>query len=128
MKKIGHITLLVHDMDDARDYYVNKLGFTLKSDHSFGKGNRWLTVAPSEESHIEIVFVKADTAKKNDRVGSQAGEHVFLTLQTDDFDRDYKKLLDKGVSFLGDPQDQFYGKEVILEDLYGNRLDLIQPK
>ena len=126
MKKFGHLTILVNDYDEALEFYTGKLGFIKKSDNQFGKGNRWLTVAPPDQTDLEIIFVKADTTEKQAIVGKQASDHVFLTLQTDDCQRDFKMMKEIGVRFLGEPVEQFYGTEVVFEDLYGNRFDLIQ--
>lgn len=126
MKKFGHLTILVHDYDEALDFYTQKLGFVKKSDNQFGGGKRWLTVAPADQVDIEIIFVKADTPGKQEIVGRQASDHVFLTLQTDDCWRDFKEMKEKGVHFFGEPIEQFYGTEVVFKDLYGNRFDLIQ--
>lgn len=126
MKKIGHLTILVNDYEEALEFYTDKLGFIKKSDNPFGNGDRWLTVAPPDQADLEIVFVKADTAEKQAIVGKQASDHVFLTLQTDNCQRDFKHMKEKGVRFLGEPTEQIYGTEVVFEDLYGNRIDLIQ--
>lgn len=126
MKKFGHLTILVNDYDEALDFYTQKLGFVKKSDNQFGGGNRWLTVAPPDQTDIEIIFVKADTPEKHELVGKQASDHVFLTLQTDDCWKDFKEMKEKGVHFFGEPTEQFYGTEVVFKDLYGNRFDLIQ--
>lgn len=127
-RKIGHITILVSDYDEAIDYYVNKLGFVLLTDNSFGEGMRWVTVASSRESETAIVFVEADTVEKKARVGSQAAEHVFLVIETNDCLREYHIMKEKGVRFLGEPQEMPWGTEVVFEDLYGNRFDLLQVK
>ncbi|MFV2047373.1 VOC family protein [Metabacillus sp. YM-086] len=127
-RKIGHITILVSDYDEAIDYYVNKLGFVLLTDNSFGEGMRWVTVAPSRESGTPIVFVEADNDEKKARVGSQAAEHVFLVIETNDCLREYHIMKEKGVRFLGEPQEMPWGTEVVFEDLYGNRFDLLQVK
>lgn len=126
MRKFGHLTILVDDFDKALGFYVDKLGFIKKSDQLFGDGMRWLTLAPSNQAGVDIVFVKADTPEKKERIGTQAANHVFLTLETDNCWRDYKELKERGVNFFGEPVEQFYGTEVIFEDLYGNRFDLIQ--
>ena len=34
-------------------------------------------------------------------------------------------MKEKGVVFYGEPKDMPYGREVVVEDLYGNRFDLI---
>ncbi|NNE28484.1 MAG: VOC family protein, partial [Saprospiraceae bacterium] len=61
------------------------------------------------------------------RVGNQTGGRVFLFLHTDDFDRDFKNLLDHEIKIIRQPEDHSYGKVAVFEDLYGNLWDLIQP-
>jgi catechol 2,3-dioxygenase-like lactoylglutathione lyase family enzyme len=125
-KKLGHVTILVKNYDEAIDFYANKAGFVLISENAFGNGMRWVTIAPSKESEAAILFVEADTTEKDERVGTQAANHVFLVVETDDCYRDYNQMKSKGVTFLGEPQEVPWGIEVVFEDLYGNRLDLLQ--
>ncbi|QGQ48412.1 VOC family protein [Metabacillus sediminilitoris] len=127
-RKIGHVTILVNDYDEAIDFYINTLGFILLTDNSFGEGMRWVTVAPSKNHETAIVFVEADSEAKRERVGSQAAGHVFLVIETDDFIRDYSSMKEKGVTFLGEPKEMPWGVEIVFEDLYGNRFDLLQVK
>ncbi|MFD2615336.1 VOC family protein [Paenibacillus gansuensis] len=126
VKKIGHLTLLVADYEEAIDFYTDKLGFELMADNKFGPDMRWVTVAPARDSETAIVFVKADSAEKAERVGSQAAGHVFFVLETDDCRGDYERMKAKGVKFFGEPKQVPWGVEVVFEDLYGNRLDLLQ--
>jgi len=126
--KIGHITLLVEDFDEALSFYVEKLGFVKRQDTKFWGDNRWVTVSPKNQPEPELTFVLADTIEKKAAVGKQAGDHVFMTLQTDDCRRDYQIIKDKGVKFYGEPTDQKWGVEVVFEDLYGNLYDLVQRK
>ncbi|MCM3700112.1 VOC family protein [Paenibacillus macerans] len=126
MKKLGHLTLLVKNYDEAIEFYTKKAGFILLTDNAFGGGMRWVTVAPAQDAGTAIVFVEADTADKAARVGSQAAGHVFLTVQTDDCYRDYEKMKANGIKFFGEPKEVPWGIEVVFEDLYGNRLDLVQ--
>ena len=44
--KMNHVTLFVIDQEEAKDFYVNKLGFEIKTDAKMDNGFRWLTVAP----------------------------------------------------------------------------------
>jgi catechol 2,3-dioxygenase-like lactoylglutathione lyase family enzyme len=124
--RIGHITLIVKDQDEAANFYVQKLGFQKREDTFFGENMRWVTVSPKDQPDLELTFLKADTEDKLKALGKQAGDHVFLTLETDNFKRDYLKMKKKGVKFFGDPEEQPYGVEVVFEDLYGNLIDLIQ--
>lgn len=126
LKKIGHISLLVRDYDEAIDFYVGKLGFELVADNAFGPDMRWVAVAPSKNAETAIVFVQADTPDKEARVGAQASNHVFLVVHTDDCRRDHEAMKSRGVVFFGEPQQVPWGVEVVFEDLYGNRLDLVE--
>ena len=125
MNKIGHITLLVKDQNEALKFYVEKLGFQKRQDLPLGN-MRWVTVSPKGQTDIELTLVVADTEEKRKAVGKQAGDHVFLTLQTDDCRKEYKALKAKGVKFYGKPEVQQWGVDVVLEDLYGNLFDLVQ--
>ena len=126
MNKIGHITLLVKDQDEALEFYTQKLGFQKCQDIVIAKNVRWVTVSPKGQEDLELTFVVADSEEKRKAVGKQAGDHVFLTLESDDCRKEYKALLAKGIKFYGKPEVQAWGVDVVLEDLYGNLLDLIQ--
>jgi predicted enzyme related to lactoylglutathione lyase len=126
IKRIGHITILVKDQDEAMKFYAEKLGFKKCQDTIFGEGMRWVTVSPKNQPDLEITFVKADSKEKLKSLGKQAGDHVFLTLETDNCRRDYEAMKSRGVKFMGEPSKQPYGTEVVFEDLYGNLFDLIQ--
>jgi len=129
IKKVGHITILVKDQDEAAKFYTEKLGFVKREDTLFGEGMRWVTVSPKGQRSLELTLVNADSKEKLCALGKQAGDHVFLTIETDDCLKDYKEMKERGVKFYGKPEVQPYGTEVVFEDLYGNLFDLIQrPK
>jgi uncharacterized glyoxalase superfamily protein PhnB len=52
---------------------------------------------------------------------------VFLFLHTDDFERDHREMISRGVRFNEDPRREEYGTVAVFEDLYGNTWDLIMP-
>ena len=124
--KIGHLTLLVKDFDEAADFYVEKLGFVKRQDTKFWGDMRWVTISPRDQPDLELTFVFADTEDKRKALGKQAGDHVFMTLETDDCKRDYTAMKARGVKFYGEPTEQAWGMEVVFEDLYGNLYDLVQ--
>ena len=129
IKKVGHITILVKDQDEAAKFYTEKLGFVKREDTFFGEGMRWVTVSPKGQRSLELTLVNADSKEKLCALGKQAGDHVFLTIETDDCLKDYKEMKEREVKFYGKPEVQPYGTEVVFEDLYGNLFDLIQrPK
>lgn len=46
---LSHATLFVLDQEKAKEFYVGKLGFTLKTDMTMDNGFRWLTVSTPDQ-------------------------------------------------------------------------------
>jgi catechol 2,3-dioxygenase-like lactoylglutathione lyase family enzyme len=126
IKRIGHVTILVKDQDEAAKFYTEKLGFVKRQDVVLGKGMRWVTVSPKGQSDLRLTLVRAESKEHFKALGKQAGGHVFLTMETNNCRRDYETMKAKGVKFCGEPEEQPYGTEVVFEDEYGNLFDLIQ--
>ncbi|SHN42517.1 VOC family protein [Chitinophaga sp. CF418] len=126
-QKIAHITLVVDNYDDAIRFYTEKLHFTLIEDTLLGDNKRWVLVAPPGSEGCNLLFAQAVGEEQKSRVGNQTGGRVFLFLYTDDFERDFRNLLDKAVKIVRQPVHEPYGTVAVFEDLYGNMWDLIQP-
>ena len=125
---IAHVTLLVRDYDEARDYYSRVLGFAVVEDTPLDDGKRWLLLAPPGSRETRLLLAKASSPGQLARVGDQAGSRVLLFLHTDDFWRDYHAFRARGVAFRELPREEAYGTVAVFEDLYGNRWDLLQRK
>ena len=128
-QSLAHIALVVRDYDEAIDFYVGTLGFTLVADdYQAEQDKRWVLVAPSgnPEGSATILLARAANEEQAAFIGNQSGGRVFLFLQTDDFARDYQKLLDKGVRIEREPREADYGTVAVFLDLYGNKWDLIE--
>lgn len=128
-QSLAHIALVVRDYDEAIDFYVNTLGFTLVADeYQPEQDKRWVLVAPpgNPAGGATILLARASNADQASFIGNQAGGRVFLFLQTDDFARDYQRLLDKGVRIEREPLKADYGIVAVFLDLYGNKWDLIE--
>jgi 4-hydroxyphenylpyruvate dioxygenase-like putative hemolysin len=78
-------------------------------------------------SATALVLTKA-TEQQKVFVGQQAGEGVFLFLQSDDFWQDYQRMKTLGVDFLEEPREEVYASVVIFRDCEGNKWDLLQAK
>jgi catechol 2,3-dioxygenase-like lactoylglutathione lyase family enzyme len=126
MQRLFLTAVLVRDYDEAIAFYVGKLGFDVRLDTPLSPTKRWVVLAPQGGGQGCILLAKAETDAQRDRIGSQTGGRVFLFLDTDDFDRDYALYRDRGVTFVEAPRVEDYGTVAVLEDLYGNRWDLIQ--
>src|SRR5712675_3523064 len=97
---IGQVALVVRDYDEAIDFYVGTLGFTLVEDTTIqGQDKRWVTVAPPGSTGSRLLLARAVDNEQSSRVGNQTGGRVFLFLNTDDFWRDFNAYKAKGVVF-----------------------------
>lgn len=125
---IAQIALVVRDYDEAIDFYVNKLHFTLVEDTVLSETKRWVRIRPAGTSEFSLLLAKAANEEQLSRVGNQAGGRVFLFLYTDDFDRDFNNLQAHAIKIVRGPFEEAYGKVAVFEDLYGNLWDLIQHR
>jgi catechol 2,3-dioxygenase-like lactoylglutathione lyase family enzyme len=125
MSRIGAVSLLVRDYDEAIAFYVGKLGFKLSEDIDQGH-KRWVQVTP-RGGQTGLILARATTPEQVARIGDQTGGRVWLFLETDDFDRDHAAFIAAGVIFRETPRRESYGKVAVFEDLYGNGWDLIEP-
>jgi catechol 2,3-dioxygenase-like lactoylglutathione lyase family enzyme len=125
-RKIGAISLVVRDYDEAIEWYLRCLRFVLVSNVDLGAGKRWVLVAPVDGAATPLLLAQASTAEQHGHVGDQTGGRVFLFLHTDDFARDHRHMLTQGVKFLESPRHEAYGTVAVFEDLYGNQWDLLQ--
>lgn len=125
-RRIGTVAFLVRDYDDAKDWFTMKLGFEVIDDRPMGDGKRWVVVSPPG-AETRLVLARAVGAEQEARIGDQTGGRVFLFLETDDFDRDHRAMIERGVKFREAPRHEDYGTVAVFEDLYGNLWDLIEP-
>lgn len=126
-QKIAHIALVVKDYDEAIQFYTKKLEFRLLEDTKIDDYKRWVVVAPPGANECCLLLAKAANERQLEIVGNQTGGRVFLFLFTDNFWRDYYKMVEKGINFVRLPKEEPYGIVAVFEDLYGNLWDLLEP-
>jgi len=124
---IAHITLVVKDYDEAIEFYTRKLRFRLVEDTVLSPTKRWVLVAPPGSEGCCLLLAKADNEEQRLSIGYQAGGRVFLFLYTDNFQRDYQDMQERGVTFVRPPVAEAYGTVAVFADLYGNCWDLLEP-
>jgi catechol 2,3-dioxygenase-like lactoylglutathione lyase family enzyme len=125
---IGHVTLVVRNYDEAIEFFTNAIGFELLEDERLDSQKRWVLVGPRGSTGASLLLAKAVTPEQRNSIGNQTGGRVFLFLQTDDFWRDYHRMVAAGVRFKEQPREESYGVVAVFEDLYGNGWDLLQRK
>src|ERR1700683_2476708 len=110
LQRLTATTLFVADQDEARDFYVNKLGFEVRMDQSMGNF-RWLTVSPKGQPDFQIILMKlaphchmdADSAAALRNL-IQKGISAAGIFETGDIQKTYEELSARGVEFLSPPE------------------------
>jgi len=127
-RRLGAISLLVRDYDEAIAWFTDVLGFTLVEDTPLGPDKRWVTVAADAAGQTAVLLARASNDEQRAQLGRQAGGRVFLFLETDDFAGDHRRLSERGVVFREAPREEAYGTVAVFLDLYGNPWDLLQRR
>ena len=138
IRKMSHACLYVLDQDRAKEFYVEKLGFQLRSDVNMGadfegagEGFRWLTVGPPDQPDVEIILADCrmghdpDSA---DQIRELVAKGAMGTgvMATDDVQKTYEELSARGVVFTQEPAKRPYGIEAVFRDDSGNWFSLTQ--
>lgn len=126
-QRIAHVALVVEDYDDAIEFYTEKLDFNLLEDTRIDDHKRWVIVAPPGAKECCLLLAKAVGDRQRASMGNQTGGRVGFFLFTDDFWRDYHKMVQRDIRFTRPPTEFDYGTVAVFEDLYGNLWDLIEP-
>ena len=126
-QSITHVTLVVRDYDEAIAFFTNTLCFVLLEDTYIPKQDkRWVLVAPRGSTGSSLLLARPSQPQQHAFVGNQTGGRVTFFLSTDDFWRDYRSLVAKGVEFVRAPSEAEYGTVAVFKDLYGNLWDLVE--
>jgi catechol 2,3-dioxygenase-like lactoylglutathione lyase family enzyme len=127
-------TVWVLDQDRAKEFYTDKLGLEVRTDMTMGEGGmRWLTVGAPGQPDVELTLMVPGSGmdpESAEMVRKLVAKGVLGAgvLTTDDIHGDYRKLKDRGVEFLQEPQERPYGIEALFRDDSGNWYSLTQPR
>lgn len=128
---IESVTILVNDYDAAIEFFVEAVGFELVEDSpsltNDGRAKRWVIVRPPGAA-TGLLLAQADGPEQSAAVGAQVAERVGFFLRVDDFEATYRRMVDHGVKFLGEPRFEPYGTVAVFVDIAGNRWDLLGPR
>lgn len=135
INKLSVATIWVKNHNEALRFYTEKLGFELRADFTNGDF-RWLTVGLNSQPEIEFQLAAltpshALTQEEVDNLTElvEAGKMGIGPWKTDDCQKTYETLKNKGVEFVQPPTDRPYGIiEAIFKDNSGNIMVLSQDK
>src|SRR5690242_20700992 len=129
VSNVSLITLWVSDLDAAKAFYLDNLGFVEHTDVTMGDGFRWLTINHPDQPDLEVTLMKpgppidaglAEAISRSLAAGTMGG----FGLATKDCRAAYEALVAKGVDFVQPPSDRPYGVEAVMRDNSGNWLVL----
>jgi catechol 2,3-dioxygenase-like lactoylglutathione lyase family enzyme len=122
---VAMVGLYVRDQEEALDFYVNKLGFKVKSDVKNGD-YRWLTVQHPEQPSFELGLFKPE-APSLDAASVQALREIVakgamppLVLNVEDVRATYDRLRGRGVEFTQEPVERYGNVDAGFRDPSGN--------
>jgi predicted enzyme related to lactoylglutathione lyase len=115
---ISVVSIPVADQARAKAFYVDKLGFVVKSEADMGQA-KWIQLAPSAGAEATVALV---TWFPEMKPGCVQG----LVLDVADIAAARKALVDKGVA-VGEVEAMPYGKFADFKDADGNGWMLHQP-
>ena len=132
IQKLSHATVYVIDQDRAKRFYVDKLGFEVRTDATMG-AFRWLTVGPKGQPDLELILMKVAPGPMLDEASAaqlralvEKGAFGAGVFETADIRKDYEELSGKGVRFKGPPEERPYGIEAVMQDDSGNWFSVVQ--
>jgi catechol 2,3-dioxygenase-like lactoylglutathione lyase family enzyme len=123
--KLSHTTIWVLDQDEALDFYTQKLGFEVRTDARMDDF-RWLTVSPPGQPDHELILLEPGPPMMDEEAAEQVKALVAKgvlgpgAFGTDDCRTTFAELSQRGVNFLSEPTERFYGIEATLRDNSGN--------
>lgn len=131
IERLSHVSLVVRDQQEALEWFTDKLGFEVAADEPFPGGEgRWLTIAPPNQTELEIVLeplgwgLSGDDPEEKEQIIGRNG-FVFAV---DNLERTIERLRGKGVEVVSEPEEVPWGYSALIEDLYGNTHNLVEPK
>jgi len=117
IRRVKFVTVPVHDQDRALAFYTQKLGFKVMTDQPFDDTQRWIELQiPGADTRV--VLFTAEFHK--DRVGTPFNG----AFASDDVEKTYIELRERGVEFTSEPQKQEWGTFCIFKDPDGNEFVL----
>jgi catechol 2,3-dioxygenase-like lactoylglutathione lyase family enzyme len=128
---LSHTTIWVLDQDEALEFYTELLGFEVNTDATMDDF-RWLTVNPPGRPEHELVLIVPGPPMMDEESAEQVKALIAKgalgagAFETDDCRATYAELSGRGVTFLSEPTERFYGIEATFRDNSGNWFSMTQ--
>ena len=124
INKIGKVTIYVKDQEEAKDFWLNKVGFALKMEQPMGPDFFWIEVGPSEDEFTTLVLYSKEAMEQHD---PSKVSHPSIMFSTTDIEAAYEKLKQNGVN-VGELLRMPFGTMFSFKDQDGNEYLLREDK
>jgi catechol 2,3-dioxygenase-like lactoylglutathione lyase family enzyme len=130
---VGVAGLYVRDQDEALEFYVDKLGFTVHTDARNGD-YRWLTVQHPDQPSFQLGLFKPQPPTVDEATAQilhdadAKGAMPPLVFVVGDCRRTYDELRSRGVEFTQEPIERYGGVDASFRDPSGNGWKMIQAR
>jgi catechol 2,3-dioxygenase-like lactoylglutathione lyase family enzyme len=132
---ISHVGVWVHDQDEAKAFYTEKLGFEVREDATLDElgGYRWLTVGPPGQPDVSLMLSQPGPPALDEETSGQLLALVAKgalgpgIIRTEDCRATCKELEARGLELAQQPDERFYGIDATFRDPSGNLWRIVQP-
>lgn len=127
MMKIIITSVFVQDQDKALEFYTKTLGFVKKHDVPSG-AYRWITlVSPEKQDGTELLLEPNDHPAAKEYQQKLVADGIPATMfGVADIQKEYKRLMEKGVKFTMEPTKMGDVTIAVFDDTCGNLIQILQ--
>ncbi len=113
IKKLQYTSITVTDIEKAKDFYVNKLGFKLLVERQIPGGNKFIMVCPADGDSSIVFTMPFPNQEHKPSFG--------IAFITDNVEKTYDDLTKIGITFSKEPtKTPWGGIEAFFVDPFGN--------
>lgn len=130
---VGVVGLYVRDQEEARQFYVDKLGFRVHTDARNGD-YRWLTVQHPDQPSFQLGLFMAQAPMLDAETAQTLRELVAkgamppLVLEVDDCRAAHEQMQARGVEFTQEPVERYGAVDAGFRDPSGNGWKMIESR
>ncbi|WP_312475726.1 VOC family protein [Neobacillus sp.] len=125
ISNVGQIMLYVNNQDVAKEFWTEKVGFSVISEEDNGQGMRWIEIAPTKEAETSIILHNKEfIAKMSPEINLGTPSLMFFSKN---FDNLYSDLSNKNVT-VGEIVNMPSGKVFNFADSENNYFAVMEKK
>lgn len=124
INEIGKVTIYVKDQEEAKNFWLEKMGFVLRAENQMGPMMKWIEVAASEASFTTFVLYSKEMMEKQ---RPEKVCHPNVILSTRDIQGTYEEMKAKEI-VVGEFMQMPYGAMFSFQDQDGQEYLIREDK